>query len=112
MARKLGTSSLLPSGFIIETTLERDSHLEISVRPRQTGSACPSCGRSSRSIHSHYWRKASDLPLGGRRVRLLVKARRFRCNSVLCGQKIFAERVEHGVLAPWARRTQRLNLIV
>lgn len=112
MARKLGASSLVPSGFILETTLEIDGHHEVSVRPRQMGSAGPSCGRNSRSVHTHYRRKASDLPLGGRRVKLVIKARRFRCNNVLCGQRVLAERLENSALAPWARRTQRLNLLV
>jgi transposase len=34
-------------------------------------------------------------------------ARRFRCEADLCGRRIFTERFEDGVLAPWARRTGR-----
>jgi hypothetical protein len=42
----------------------------------------------------------------------LVVARRFRCDAVLCGRQIFAERFANDVLAPWARRTARLDCIV
>ena len=54
----------------------------------------------------------TDLPLSGRTVQLLVIARRFRCDAVLCGRQIFTERFPDGVLAPSARRTARLDSIV
>ena len=54
----------------------------------------------------------TDLPLSGRIVQLLVIARRFRCDAVLCGRQIFTERFAEGVLAPSARRTARLDSIV
>ena len=43
---------------------------------------------------------------------LVVTARRFRCDVVLCGRQIFTERFAEGVLAPSARRTTRLDCIV
>ncbi len=48
----------------------------------------------------------------GRSVELVVIARRFRCDAVLCGRQIFAERFATDVLAPSARRTGRLDCIV
>jgi hypothetical protein len=54
----------------------------------------------------------TDLPLSGRVVELLVIARRFRCDAVLCGRQIFTERFADGILAPSARRTARLDSIV
>lgn len=41
-----------------------------------------------------------------------VKARRFFCVTVLCRRSIFTERFDGRVLAPWARRTGRLDHIV
>jgi hypothetical protein len=38
--------------------------------------------------------------------------RRFRCDAVLCGRQLFAERFGDGALAPLARRTGRLDDIV
>jgi len=63
-------------------------------------------------VHSRYHRRVSDLPLSGRSVQLLVVARRFRCDAVLCGRQIFVERFASDVLAPSARRTGRLDCIV
>ena len=54
----------------------------------------------------------TDLPLSGRIVQLVVTARRFRCDVVLCGRQIFTERFAEGVLAPSARRTTRLDCFV
>jgi hypothetical protein len=67
---------------------------------------------SSERIHSRYLRHVTDLPLAGRPVRLVVVARRFRCGADLCGRRIFTERFEDGVLAPWARRTGRLDYVI
>jgi len=50
--------------------------------------------------------------LAGWPVRLVVVARRFHCDAVLCGRRIFVERFDLDVLAPWARRTARLDHIV
>jgi hypothetical protein len=63
-------------------------------------------------VHSRYRRHLLDLLLGGKPVRLVVVARRFRCDAVLCGQRIFTERFDEDVLAPRARRTARLEHIV
>jgi hypothetical protein len=52
------------------------------------------------------------LPIAGHPVRLVVMARRFYCAAVLCGRRIFAERFDSSLLAPWARRTSRLDHIV
>jgi Transposase len=42
----------------------------------------------------------------------VLLARRFRCGAVLCGRRIFNERFDADILAPWARRTARLDHIV
>ena len=84
----------------------------IAVRASGSVGLCPSCGTVSRRVHSRYRRHVTDLPLSGRIVQLLVMARRFRCDAVLCGRQIFTERFAEGVLAPSARRTARLDSIV
>jgi transposase len=84
----------------------------ITVRSSKDLGVCPSCGTVSRRVHSRYHRRVGDLPLSGRSVNLLVVARRFRCDAVLCGRQIFAERFADDALAPWARRTARLDHIV
>jgi transposase len=41
-----------------------------------------------------------------------VVARRFRCDAVLCRRQIFTERFGDAILAPFARRTARLDFVV
>jgi transposase len=105
-------SKLVPRGFAVDEVSSDDAGVVITVRPTSTGSACPECGRVSERVHSRYRRRLTDLPMAGRPVGILVIARRFRCDAVLCGRRIFAERFDRDVLAPWGRRTARLDHIV
>ena len=112
MQHALRPSALVPDGFIVESAVCDGGTTLITVRPTNKTSACPRCGARSERIHSRYLRRATDLPLAGRPVRLIVVARRFRCGAALCTRRIFTERFDGGVLAPWARRTARLDYVV
>ena len=105
-------STLVPRGFAVDEVSSDDAGVVITVHSTSGGSACPDCGRVSQRIHSRYRRRLVDLPMAGRPVRIVVTARRFRCNAVLCGRRIFAERFDRDVLTPWGRRTARLDHIV
>jgi transposase len=112
MQQALRRSSLVPTGFVVESAFCQADSTVITVRSLTSFGLCPSCGTVSRRLHSHYRRRVTDLPLSGRIVQLVVIARRFRCDAVLCGRQIFTERFPEGVLAPSARRTTRLDCIV
>ena len=112
MQQSFSRSSLTPSGFVVESAYHDGDRAIITVRPSRGFGLCPSCGTVSRRVHSHYRRRVTDLPLSGRIVQLVVIARRFRCDTVLCGRQIFTERFADHVLAPSARRTTRLDCIV
>lgn len=112
MQQALCRSSLVPAGFVVESAFYEADKAVITVRPSIGFGLCPSCGTVSRRVRSHYRRRVRDLPLSGRMVELVVIARRFRCDAVLCGRRIFTERFAEGVLAPWARRTSRLDGII
>jgi transposase len=58
-------------------------------------------------VHSFYSRRLADLPWQGRVVELQVRTRRFRCTSLQCRRRIFAERLD--IARPKARRTVRLR---
>lgn len=105
-------SSLVPRGFVVESAYYEGDKAVIVVRASGRVGLCPSCGTVSRRVHSRYRRRVTDLPLSGRIVQLLVIARRFRCDALLCGRQIFTQRFAEGVLAPSARRTARLDSIV
>lgn len=112
MQQALRRSSLVPIGFVVENAFCEADRTVITVRSSRSFGLCPSCGAVSRRVHSRYRRRVADLPLSGNIVQLVVIARRFRCDAVLCGRQIFTERFPEGVLAPSARRTTRLNSIV
>lgn len=112
MQQALQRSNLVPSGFVVESTYFEGEKVVIAVRTSRSVGFCPSCGTVSRRVHSRYRRRVTDLPLSGRIVQLLVIARRFRCDAVLCGRQIFTERFAEGVLASSARRTVRMESIV
>ena len=112
MQQALRSSSLVPRGFVMDGATTDDAGMVITVRAVSRANSCPGCGTSSERIHSHYRRRLGDLPIAGRPVRLLVMARRFFCDAVLCGRRIFTERFDRDLLAPWARRTARLDYIV
>jgi zinc-finger of transposase IS204/IS1001/IS1096/IS1165 len=111
MQRALRPLALVPRGFDVESVFCDGAMTVITVGPTGGTSLCPGCGASSRRIHSRYQRRLTDLPLAGRQVRLTVVARRFRCDTVSCGRRIFTARF-NDALAPWARRTARLDLVV
>ena len=112
MVHSLRPSALVPRGFVINETASAGNAIILNVRSTDISSACPSCGTRSTRIHSRYYRRLTDLPISGKSVRLVIAARRFYCDAVLCCRRIFAERFEADVLAPWARRTARLDHIV
>ncbi|MGV1873399.1 ISL3 family transposase [Agrobacterium rosae] len=112
MVHSLRPSALVPRGFVIDETASAGDAIILTVRSTDMSSRCPSCGTRSERIHSRYHRRLTDLPIAGKSMRLVIAARRFYCDAVLCGRRIFTERFEADVLAPWARRTARLDHIV
>ncbi|QRM31350.1 ISL3 family transposase [Microvirga sp. VF16] len=112
MGQHLRVSELVPGGFIVDEVAEADFGIRIGLRASSAESCCPGCGTTSTRVHSRYTRQLADLPLSGRPVRLVVRARRFHCEAVLCPRRIFTERFDNGVLLPWSRRTSRLDQII
>ncbi len=112
MSSAISLSSLIPAGLSVERFEVVDSVLLVTASARTREAACPSCVRPSRRWHSRYVRHVSDLPSSGRSVRLLLTARRFRCDITSCRRKIFAERFGDEVVAQRARRTGRMECIV
>lgn len=112
MGQALRPSTLVPRGFIVDAAVSDGEATLITVRPASNMGVCPGCGTRSDRIHSRYPCRLADLPMAGKPVRLNVVARRFHCDALLCGRRIFAERFDEDVRAPWARRTARLDHIV
>src|SRR3546814_4818474 len=112
MQKALRPSTLVPPGFAVGSASSADGAASLTSHITSLFSDCPSCGAASRRVHSRYRRRIADLPLAGQSVKLTATVRRFRCDAVLCGRSIFTERFADSVLAPWARRTARLDGLV
>jgi transposase len=78
------------------------------VRAKAGDAACSGCRRRSSRVHARYLRQLADLPLGGRRVRVIAHIRRFKCASPRCPQSTFSEQIP-GLTTPFARRTPPLT---
>lgn len=68
---------------------------------------CPGCGTVSRRVHAWYERTAADVPLDARKVVVVARLRRLRCQNPVCGRRTFREQVP-GALERYQRRTVRL----
>ncbi|MGH8056962.1 MAG: ISL3 family transposase [Candidatus Entotheonellia bacterium] len=77
------------------------------VTSTQARVLCPICHVPTRRIHSRYVRTVADLPWAHYRIVLQLCVRKFFCANARCARRIFTERLP-GLVAPWARRTQRL----
>lgn len=112
MRTQFSLRDLIPPELAVETVTEEAGTISVTARATLPHKACPRCGGVSSRIHSRYGRTISDLPCSGRRVEVLITARRFFCTTPHCRQKIFAERFGEDVLPKSARRTARLECLV
>ncbi len=69
---------------------------------------CPTCGQGAHRIHSDYTRTLADLSWAALPGQLLVRVRRFRCETLACRRQTFTEPLAT-VAARSARTTTRLT---
>lgn len=76
-----------------------------------TSCFCPTCRTESFTIHSFYTKTIQDLPISGKSVFVVVKARRFKCKNDECSMNYFTQTTEF--TSTNATKTTRLeNLII
>jgi zinc-finger of transposase IS204/IS1001/IS1096/IS1165/Transposase len=96
------------SALVIEDVQDAGGVIVVWARTRGRAVACPGCGTETVRVHGYHERTAADVPTGGRRVVLKVRARRMRCLALDCKVQTFREQVP-GVLECYQRRTARLT---
>lgn len=96
------------AGLHLDSLVTTDTTIIITASVAATNAVCPSCSQSSSRIHSTYLRHPRDLPWGGCPVQLLLRVRRFFCDTPPCSRTTFAEQVT-GLTRPYAQRTVPLN---
>ncbi|GCD94685.1 ISL3 family transposase [Embleya hyalina] len=85
--------------------------LWIDVHSRKPFATCPDCGSDTARVHGAYRRRLADRPIGGRRVVLRLRVRRFFCDNDRCLRRTVAEQVEH-LTSRYRRRTQAVSRLV
>lgn len=89
---------------ILKISLDGSS-VVLEAKGAAASAPCPSCQTPSSQVHERYTRRPIDLPWRGRKARLAVTVRRFRCVSNSCDRHTFAE--DFGEALPrYARRTK------
>jgi transposase len=106
----LGLEDLLPhlEAVTVQRVERTDTGLDIRTEPRAVMAACPHCACRSGRVHSRYQRSLVDVAVGGRRVLVWVRVRRFFCDDAGCPARTFVEQVE-GLTTRHARRTPPLR---
>ncbi|MFJ8563790.1 transposase family protein [Streptomyces sp. NPDC093514] len=54
---------------------------------------CPQCQYPAARVHSRYWRHVAGLPVGGHRLIVRLRVRRFFCDQAQCQRRTFVEQV-------------------
>ena len=87
--------TLLPKvpGLRLEDALIDADTVSLTLASTSLPAACPVCGHATARLHSRYRRTVADLAWSGRRVRLLLSVRKFRCSKTGCPRRIFTERL-------------------
>jgi transposase len=78
----------------------------IHVASNRMDMACPFCGPFSSRRHSGYIRDFQDLPIMGKKSRIIINNRKMFCLNPDCKHTTFAERF--GFIAKKSKKTKRL----
>lgn len=68
---------------------------------------CPYCGECSNRVHSRYLRKIQDLPMQGKKSKIVLRNKKYFCANENCTHKTFAE--VFSFFEPKATKTKRLQ---
>jgi transposase len=98
---------------LLDESLQYDGHemqgedLLIRVSSKHELAKCPYCGEPSGQIHSRKTRTLKDLPMQGKKVKLLLMRKKYFCKNKVCAKTTFAERFDF--FEPKATKTNRLQ---
>ena len=104
----MNLSPLLPPGFLFCNEKVTHDSLVIGLIVTDAVGTCPLCLTLTNRAHSFYQRTLADLPMGGKRIKLQVRLRKFFCPPADCPRKVFAQSC-HPVCKPYARRLLRAD---
>jgi transposase len=101
---------LLPhlSGVVVGQVEVTADSVVVDAASKAAGAACPGCRVASRRVHSRYVRGLADVAVGGRKVLIRVRVRRFFCENGSCSARTFVEQID-GLTRRHARRSPPLR---
>ena len=105
---QVSTLSADPEAIRIVSFVSNTDSITIVAQTSPNFGICPVCDTQSKSLHSNYLRRLSDLPWHGVTIRIHLNTRKFRCRNDLCRRKVFCERLPK-VVASYGRKTVRLQ---
>jgi len=79
----------------------------IYAQSKSCETRCPYCGEVSDKVHSRYLRRLQDLPIQGKKVKLVIDNKKYFCLNKACRHKTFAE--SFSFFEPKATKTTRLQ---
>lgn len=98
---------------LLDKNLEYESHeiiddtIYINVTSTCEKVVCPYCGEISNKVHSRYKRSFQDLPIQGKKVKVILNNRKMLCKNPDCNHTTFAEKFNF--LQCKAKKTKRLD---
>ncbi|GAA6623507.1 transposase family protein [Scytonema sp. NUACC26] len=75
---------------VVESSVQQDKILFLSVHKKVKSAVCPHCGTRSEHLHQNKKYLVKDLPMGDKEVILDVNRRRFKCKKCC---KTFSEKL-------------------
>jgi len=81
--------------------------IHIWVSSTRERKECPYCGTTASKVHSRTLRTVKDLPIQGKKVKILLEQKKYFCKNEKCKHKTFAERFDF--FEPKATKTKRLE---
>jgi len=108
MGMEFSSLFALPDGLEVAETSMTGQVLTLFLVATAATAICPLCGHASLHLRSSYTRHVADVPSAGRQVQLILRVRKFRCDTTDCPRRVFAERLTP-FIEPWARLTKRLS---
>src|SRR5215831_8142861 len=108
MGMELASLFALPEGLEGAETYVTGQGLTLVLVATAPTARCPLCDHASLHARSSSTRNVADVPYAGRQVHLILRVRKFRCETTECPRRVFAERLAP-FIEPWARMTTRLS---
>ncbi len=105
---QVSTLSADPEAIRIISFVSNSDSITVVAQTSRAFGICPDCATQSKSLHSNYLRRLSDLPWHGVAIRIHLNSHKFRCRNELCRRKVFCERFPK-VVESYGRKTIRLQ---